>query len=126
MSVHRIIIHAPIVHTRGVSHELFRDVEFPFPDGRFPRHLGAVVQRTVFTGAEPVREVIHISDNSWIVGDGVTNPSLPGAALVDSMSHIADDDPSIADLADLPLGHIAQRPEPHAPWTIGIHEWHDD
>ena len=109
-----------------MSHELFRDVEFPFPDGRFPHHLGAVVQRTVFTGAEPVREVVHTLDNSWLVGDGVNDPNGPGAALVDSMSHIALDDPSLAELADLPLGHIAQRAEPHFPWTISIHEWLDD
>ncbi|WP_327003039.1 hypothetical protein OHA72_49480 [Dactylosporangium sp. NBC_01737] len=98
-----------------MSHELFRDVEFPFADGRFPHHLSALVQRTVFTGAEPVREVVHTRDNSWLVGDGVNDPNLPGAALVDSMSHIALDDPSVAGLADLPPGHITQRAEPHTP-----------
>ncbi|WP_327002690.1 hypothetical protein OHA72_47555 [Dactylosporangium sp. NBC_01737] len=90
-----------------MSHELYRDVEFPFPGGRFPHQLGAVVQRTVSTGAEPAREVVHTDDNSWLVGDGVNDPNQPGAVLIDSMSHLADDDPSIAELADMPPGHIA-------------------
>jgi hypothetical protein len=102
---------------------LFRQVEFPFPERRFPCHLGAVVQRTVFTGEEPAREVIHTQDNSWLVGDGVNDPNLPGAVVVAGLSHIADADPTIGELAALPLGHIAERAGPGSPWTISRHEW---
>ena len=110
-------------HTRWVPHELFRQIEFPFSDGRFPYHLGAVVQRTVFTGEEPAREVVHTQDNSWLVGDGVNDPNLPGAVVVAGMSHIADADASVAELATLPLGHIAERADPGLPWVVSRHEW---
>ena len=52
---------------------------FPFPDGRFPDSLGAVVQRTVLSGDFPAREVVHTPDGSWLIGDGVNDPNQPGA-----------------------------------------------
>jgi hypothetical protein len=113
-------------NTDLVPHEVFRYVEFPFADGRFPDHLGAVVQRTVVTGQEPAREVVHTEDNSWQVADGVNDPNLPGAVIVEGMAHVAAEDPSVAELASLPLGHIAQRAEKDQPWIIGVHEWPTD
>jgi hypothetical protein len=106
-----------------VPHELFRQVEFPFSDGRFPPHLGAVVQRTVLEGAEPAREVVHTQDNSWLVGDGVSDPNVPGAVVVAGISHIADADSSVAELATLAVGSIAVRAEPGLPWIINHHGW---
>jgi hypothetical protein len=29
----------------------------------------------------------------------------------------------VAELAALPLGHIAERADPYLPWTISLHEW---
>ncbi|GAA4254006.1 hypothetical protein GCM10022255_057020 [Dactylosporangium darangshiense] len=92
-----------------MSHEIFRSVEFPFPGGRFPHHRGAVIRRTVLTGEEPAREVVHVEDNSWLVGDCVNDPNLPGAVVVARISPLADADPSLAELAALPLGHVAER-----------------
>ncbi|MGR6320555.1 hypothetical protein Q2K19_23060 [Micromonospora soli] len=46
--------------------------------------------------------------------------------MVACISHIAEADPSIAELATLPTGYIAQRDEPHLPWTISAHEWPDE
>jgi hypothetical protein len=106
-----------------VTHEVFRHVEFPFPDGRFPPNLGAVVQRTVVDGTEPAREVIHTADNTWIVGDGVNDPNLPGAALVACVAPIARVDPAVAELAALPAGHIAERAGIGEPWTISRWTW---
>src|SRR5512139_408165 len=88
-------------------------------DGEGHGHLGP-------PGRHGMSEVVHTHDNSWLVGDGLNDPNLPGAVLVDSMTHIADNDPSVADLANLPLCHIAQRAEPHVPWTISIYERLDD
>ncbi|GGQ87306.1 hypothetical protein GCM10010166_66890 [Couchioplanes caeruleus subsp. azureus] len=104
---------------------MFRDVAFPFEDGRFPAHLGAVIQRTVLTGKEPARVVIHDEDNDWLVGDGVNDPN-DGASVVACIRHVADADPSVAELATLEPGHIAERDEPHLPWTISVHEWPDE
>jgi len=78
------------------DHEVFRHLPFPFKDARFPAELGAVVQRTVLDGAEPVRVVIHTDDGSWLVGDGVNDPSLPGAVLVSGMIHVVERDRCLA------------------------------
>nr|BFE60963.1 hypothetical protein GCM10020063_054890 [Dactylosporangium thailandense] len=77
-----------------VAHEVFQHVPFPFPGGRFPAELGATVQRTVADGELPALTVIHTADNSWIVLDGVNDPNLDGACVIDAMIHLVEDDPS--------------------------------
>ncbi|HEX5996515.1 MAG TPA: hypothetical protein VFY84_15350 [Jiangellales bacterium] len=109
-----------------MSAEGFRHVAFPFEGDRFPPHLGAVVQRTVLTGQEPARVVIHDEDNDWLISDGVNDPNLGGASVVACISHIAAADPAVAALATLPLGHVAERDEQHLPWTISVHAWPDE
>ncbi|OJF10846.1 hypothetical protein BG844_29660 [Couchioplanes caeruleus subsp. caeruleus] len=84
-----------------------------------------MIQRTVLTGQEPARVVIHDEDNDWLVGDGVNDPN-DGASVVACMKHLADTDPTVAELASLPLGHIAERDEPLHPWTISVHQWPDE
>jgi len=59
-----------------------RDVPFPFPDGRFPASLGAVVQRTVASGELPALVVIHDDENDWLVGDGVNDPDADSASII--------------------------------------------
>src|SRR5437867_12108907 len=88
---------------------MFQHLPFPFKDGRFPPQLGAVVQTAVINGKEPARSVIHTDDNSWLVGDGINDPNLPGAAVAFHMHHVLQTDPSLDELAGLPLGHIATR-----------------
>ena len=56
---------------------------------------------------ESAREYVHTEDNSWLAGDSVNDPNLPGAVVVAGISHLADADASIAELATLPLGHVA-------------------
>ena len=106
--------------------DMSRHVPFPFPDGRFPRHLGAVVQKTVLEGQEPAREVIHTNDNSWLMGDGVHDPNVPGASIATHIRHVIDADPTLEELASLPLDHIAKRAGPHQPWQITRHAWLDE
>lgn len=91
-----------------LSEEMIRQMPFPFVDGRFPPELGAVIQRTVLDGYEPAREVIHDEDN-WVVGDGITDPNLPGASVASHMRHVSERNSSVAELVSLPIGHIATR-----------------
>lgn len=105
---------------------MFRHLPFPFPDGRFPSQLGAVVQVTVLEGVEPAREVIHSDDNSWLVGDGVNDPNLPSASVATHIWHVLKLDPTVAELASLPIGYIATRAAKHEPWRVAHHEWLDD
>src|SRR5665648_1232318 len=66
---------------------MFQHLPFPFEDGQFPSALGAVVQKTVLSGQRPAREVIHAPDGSWLVGDGVNDPNLPGASIATHIAH---------------------------------------
>ena len=91
---------------------------FPFRGGRFPDELGAVVQRTVLSGEEPAREIIHTPDGTWAVGDGINDPNVPGACTVTHMAHAVARNSSLAALATMLPGHIAQRAAPGEPWTI--------
>lgn len=109
-----------------MSHEVFRHLPFPFEDARFPASLGAVVQRTVLDGAEPARTVIHTDEGSWLVGDGVNDPNLPGAVAVVGMVHVVDQDPTLDELATLPPGHIAERDSLEDVWHVRSHEWATD
>jgi hypothetical protein len=107
--------------------EMFRSLPWPFDGDMFPAQLGAVVQRTVLDGDEPAREVIHASDGSWAIGDGVNDPNLPGAAIATHIAHVVGRNSSVAALASMPPGHIAQRSGPGDPWRILILEgWDDD
>ncbi len=110
----------------GDRHEMFRDLPFPFDNDQFPPQLGAVVQITVADRKEPAREVIHAEDNSWLVGDGVNDPNLPGAVTVLHIHHVVQADPSLAALASLPTGHIAKRDLPGGLWVISVHKWSDE
>ena len=103
--------------------EMFEHLPFPFHDERFPPQLGAVVQRTVINGQEPAREVIHTDDNSWLVGDGLNDPNPPGAAIAFHLSHLLEADPTLEELATLPLGCVATRSGLGQPWAIGPHTW---
>ncbi|MFF3762538.1 hypothetical protein ACFYYR_00345 [Streptomyces sp. NPDC001922] len=110
---------------RHEEHELFRTVAFPFPEGRFPRDLGAVVQRTVAEGDLPALTVVHDTDGDWLVGDGVNDPNLPGACIVHCLVHLAEADPSLAETATLPPGYAAYRDGPDQPWSIEPFSYED-
>jgi hypothetical protein len=94
-----------------VAHEIFQHLPFPFPGGRFPLELGAVVQRTVLDGIEPAREVIHTAD---------------GACVVTGFRHVVDDDPTVEQLASIEPGHLAWRRSTESPWQVGPHEFPDE
>lgn len=70
--------------------KVFPDLPFSFPNDEFPANLGAVVQRTVFYGELPARDVIHDADNMWFVGDGIDHPNEPGACIVGHIHHVVN------------------------------------
>jgi hypothetical protein len=106
--------------------EMFRVLPFPYKNDEFPAQLGAVIQHTVLDGVEPAREVAHWSDGAWTVGDGVNDPNLPGAAIATHIAHAVARNSSIASLASMPPGHIAQRDGPGDPWRISIFDEPED
>lgn len=106
--------------------EIHQHLPFPFERGQFPSDLGAVVQGTVLSGDIPAREVVHTPDGSWLIGDGVSDPNLPGASMVSNISHAVQWNSSIAELATMGPGHIAERSDPGSPWQIAVLEGRDD
>jgi len=98
------------------SNEMFRELPFPYPGGVFPKQLGAVVQKTVLSGEEPARLVIHTQDNSWLVGDGINDPNEPGACVATHIWHVIEKDRSVAELASLGCGFQVTRDGPGEPW----------
>ena len=106
--------------------EMFRFLPFPFEGGVFPQQLGAVIQRTVLSGAEPAREVIHAEDGSWLVGDGVNDPNEPGACIASHIWHAIERNTSMVELVEMPPGHMATRSGPGAAWIVSPSHWLDE
>lgn len=98
------------------SNEVFRHLPFPFPGDVFPKDLGAVVQKTVLSGEEPARVVIHSGENDWMVGDGLNDPNEPGACVVTHIWHVIEKDRSVAELASLGCGFQVTREDSDEPW----------
>lgn len=105
--------------------DMTRRLPFPFADGRFPPDLGAVVHRTVLDGDQPARIVIHTSEGDWLVADGINDPNEPGASVATHIAHAIERNSSIADLATLGPGQVAERSDPGQPWVISDHNWSD-
>jgi hypothetical protein len=99
---------------------MHRIMPFPYEGAQFPPGLGAVVQDTVLRGEEPAREVIHTPENGWCIGDGVNDPNVPGASIATHIWRAMERNSSIASLASMPPGHIAERSGPGEPWTIKV------
>jgi hypothetical protein len=108
------------------AREIFQHLPLPYPDGRFPANLGAVVQRTVLTGERPALEVVHAPDGSWAVSDGVNDPNLPDAAVATHIHHAIERNSSITQLATMQPGQIARRSGPGEQWMIYALEGWDE
>jgi hypothetical protein len=98
--------------------EMDRHLPFPYEGGQFPGSLGALIQGTVLSGDVPARSVTHTPDGCWLIGDGVSDPSLPGASVASHISHAVQWNSAIAELATMEPGHIAERSDPGKPWRI--------
>jgi len=82
-----------------------------YPD---PPHTGVYLSKTVHKGTEPITFVSHdAEDGAWqFMGDSM----MDGGGVVVCFHHPIDGDPSLAELADLPLGWYAEREKVGEPW----------
>jgi Domain of unknown function (DUF4262) len=83
-----------------------------FPD---EPHTGVFLSNTVHTGAEAVTYVSHdIEEGAWqFLSDSM---DAGGGPVISCFHHPIDNDPTLVELADLPLGWCAVREKPGAPW----------
>jgi hypothetical protein len=92
------------------------------PDGKFHNwsfadspHTSAYLSETVNDGTEEVTYVSHdADDNAWqFLGDSMSDG---GGPVIVCLHHPIDKDPSLKELADLPVGWYAEREAPGHPW----------
>jgi Domain of unknown function (DUF4262) len=85
--------------------------DWKFPN---PPHTGVYMSNAVHTGLEPITYVSHDEeDGAWqFLGDSMIES---GGVLV-CLHHPIDDDPTLKDLADLPIGWWAERSKPGDRW----------
>ena len=84
-----------------------------------PPHTGVYLSKPVHKGTEPVTYVSHdIEDGAWqFLGDSMAD----GGGVLSCFHHPIDRDPTLAELADLPLGWYAERSKVGAPWVRKKH-----
>jgi hypothetical protein len=71
-------------------------------------NTAALTSRQVLEGKFPILDVVHYDDSSWAFTCGTTNDGAD--ARVVGMAEIIATDPTLHDVADLPLGWCATRP----------------
>jgi hypothetical protein len=86
--------------------------DWPFDE---PENVATLTVRQITHGAQPILYVSHdASDGMWQFLTGA--PVKMADAMLVSLREVYDIDPSITELADLPLGWQAQRAAPGQPW----------
>jgi hypothetical protein len=71
--------------------------------------------------------VIHAPDGSWLVGDGINEPNLPGASTATYLAQVIERNSAVADLANMPPGHIGPvRSGPGEAWAVFVLEGRDE
>lgn len=78
-------------------------IEWPFAD---PKNLAVISTWSILRGGKPILLVSHDGDGWQFLDGGV--PRMADAVIV-SLQHIAQHDPSVTELADLPVGWTACR-----------------
>ena len=81
-----------------------------------PPHTKVFLSKPVRTGDEPITYVSHdIEDGAWqFLGDSMDADAKP---VICCLHHPIDEDSSLNELADLPLGWLAKRAKPGEPWV---------
>lgn len=87
---------------------------------RDPPHTRVFLSETVHNGTEPVTYVSHdTEDGAWqFLGDSMSDG---GGPVISCFHHPIDRDPTLAELADLPLGWYAERDGVGEPWVRKKH-----
>jgi len=86
--------------------------DWKFPD---PPHTAAFLSKTVHEGTEEVTYVSHdVEDGAWqFLGDLMDEG---GGPVISCLHHPIDKDPTLKELADLPIGWCATRAKTGDPW----------
>ena len=83
-------------------------------------------QRQIVEQGHPILLVTHDADDgSWQFLDGSDNVKMTDGLLV-TLGDMVQHDPSLAELADLPLGWMAWREDLDEPWQRGLNEEEDE
>ena len=86
--------------------------DWPFED---PENVAVMTVRQIIDDGRPILRVSHdVDDGMWQFLTGGT--VRMDDALVVSLRSVYRLDPSIGELADLPLGWTAERSAPEVPW----------
>lgn len=86
-----------------------------------PPHTGVYLSETVHKGTERVTYVSHdVEDGAWqFLGDSMDGG---GGPVISCFHHPIDNDPTLCELADLPLGWYAERSKPGEAWIRRPHD----
>ena len=89
--------------------------QWPFAD---PKNVAVTTLKAIAKGGSPILHVSHDADDGmWQFLDGST-VSEENASVI-SLEEITQIDPSVMELADLPLGWYAYRLTANEPWRRG-------
>lgn len=83
-----------------------------------PRNVAVFTTKDIASGSSPILHVTHDSEDGAWQFRGVDTPTEDNASVV-ALATIVALDPSIAELADLPLGWSAWREAKDTPWRRG-------
>lgn len=97
--------------------------DWKFPD---PPHTQVYLSHAVHEKREAITYVSHdIEDGAWqFLGDGMVQEGEQ--PVIVCFHHPIDDDPSLKELNDLPLGWWAERVTPESPWIRRKHDEPND
>jgi len=86
-----------------------------------PENVATITTRQVIRDGQPILLVSHDADDgSWQFLTGGAFSTEDG--MIVALHEIVEHDPSVSELADLPLGWVAKRDAVGSPWTRSRHE----
>jgi hypothetical protein len=96
----------------GVMKAASQETDWPFDD---PKNVATVTVRQIIREGQPILLVSHDADDgSWQFLTG--GRFFTGDAMLVALHEIVQHDPSVRELADLPLGWVATRDSAGSSW----------
>jgi hypothetical protein len=90
------------------------DTDWPFADAR---NLATITVRDIVDGRMPILLVTHDADDggwTFLTGEQFSMAD----AMVLGLGEMFDLDPTLAAVADMPIGSVASRPDQFSPWNV--------
>jgi hypothetical protein len=108
---HSVHTHDAVDAPSTMSHHGFKPSEWPFQE---PENASAYTTVFILDRKSPILGVLHDSDGSWqfLSGDAINEADVRAVCL----GCIYELDKTIGELAELPVGWEAWRPNPQSPW----------